>query len=86
MKKVVMFYLDTCPHCSRAIKMVEALKKKNPEYKDIEIEMIDEDNRPEVYKGLSHELVPAYYVDGIEVFNGVPNFELIEEVLKKSIS
>jgi len=86
MKKVVMFSLDTCPYCDRAIKMVEALKQKNPKYRDVKIEIIDEDNRPEEYQDLTHELVPAYYVDGIEVFNGVPNFKLIEEVLKKSIN
>ena len=86
MKKVVMFSLDSCPYCKRAIKMVEALKQKNTEYKDVEIEIIDEDNRPDEYKDLTHELVPAYYVDEVEVFNGVPSFELIEEVLKKSIS
>ena len=86
MKKVIMFSLDSCPYCKRAIKMVEVLKQKNPEYKDVEIEIIDEDNRPDEYKGLTHELVPAYYVDGREVFNGVPNFDLIKEVLEKSIN
>ncbi len=85
MKKVVMFSLDTCPHCKRAIKMVQALKDKNPEYKDVQIEIIDEDNRPAEYKELYHEYVPAYYVDGEEVFDGVPNFKLIEEVLKRGM-
>ncbi len=66
--------------------MVEALKQKNPEYKDIDIEIIDEDNRPDEYKHLDHYYVPAYYIDGKHIFDGVPSFELIEKVLKESIN
>ncbi|MCL2320965.1 MAG: thioredoxin family protein [Oscillospiraceae bacterium] len=66
--------------------MVQELKDKYPEYDDVEIEEIDEDNRPEEYAHFNHEFVPAYYVDGEHVFDGVPTLEIIEEILKKGIS
>ncbi|HAQ41325.1 MAG TPA: thioredoxin family protein, partial [Clostridiales bacterium] len=38
MKKVKAFYLENCPHCRSAFKMIEELKAKHREYSGIEIE------------------------------------------------
>ncbi len=32
MKKVKIFYLENCPHCRRAFKMLDELQSKNPKY------------------------------------------------------
>ena len=37
-----MFILKNCPHCRRAINWIKELKDKNPEYRKIEIELVDE--------------------------------------------
>ena len=85
MKKVLMFYMEGCPHCARARKMVEALKAKNPEYKDVEIEEIDENKQSDISSKYDYYYVPTYYVDGEKMHEGVPSFEAIESVLKAAI-
>ncbi len=85
MKEVKMFYLESCPHCKRARKMVEALKTKNPEYSGVEIEMIEESQNVQAANAHDYYYVPAFYVGGVKVHEGVPTFEKIENVLKEAI-
>jgi len=86
MKKVKAFYLENCPHCKHAIKMVDALKEKNPQYSNIEIEYIEESKDVQAASSHDYYYVPTFYVDGAKVHEGVPSLEKIEEVLKKAIS
>lgn len=86
MKKVKMFYLESCPHCKRAFKMVEALKAKNQKYSGVEIECIEESQHVQIANAHDYYLVPTFYVDEVKVHEGVPTLEKIEEVLIKAIS
>lgn len=86
MKKVTMFYLETCPHCKRAFKMVEALKSKHPEFADVQIETIEENQNAHIASQYDYNLVPTYYVDGVKIHEGVPSLDKIEAVLKEAIS
>lgn len=85
MKKVMMFYLQNCPHCKRAQKMMDELMKRNPEYQNIEIEKIEESENVKIASTYDYYYVPTYFVNGQKIHEGVPNFEKIEEVLKKAI-
>lgn len=85
MKKVIMFYMEGCPHCARARKMVEALKEKHPEYRDVEIEETDENKNSDMASEYDYYYVPSYFVDGKKLHEGVPSFEAIESVLKAAI-
>lgn len=86
MKKVKAFYLENCPHCRRAFKMLDELQAKNPKYSDIEIEFIEESQNVHVANAHDYYLVPTFYVDGVKIHEGVPTMEKIEEVLRKAIS
>jgi glutaredoxin len=86
MKKVEVFYLESCPHCRRSFKMIDALKLKKPEYSDVKIEYIEESKNVRAAEAHDYYYVPAFYVDGVKVHEGVPTFEKIETVLKKAIS
>lgn len=48
MKKITMFYLDGCPYCRNARKAIEELKNENPSFANIEIDMIEESEHPEI--------------------------------------
>lgn len=85
MKKVTMFYLENCPHCRRAFGMVEDLKNKDQDYKNIEIEYIEESKNAKIASTYDYYLVPTYYVDGIKVHEGVPSLDKIENVLKRAL-
>ncbi len=85
MKKVKAFYLENCPHCKRAFKMIDDLKAQNSNYSQIDIEYIDESKNVQVASAHDYYFVPTFYVDGIKIHEGVPTVEKIEEVLKKAL-
>lgn len=85
MKEVKMFYLESCPHCKRARKMIEALKAKKPEYSAVNIEMIEESQNVQAANAHDYYYVPTFYVDGKKVHEGVPTLEKIENVLMEAI-
>ncbi len=85
MKKVTMFYLENCPHCKKAFKMLEALKEKNPQYSNIHIEKVEESKNVHIAEAHDYYYVPTFYVDGVKLHEGVPTLEKIEAVLKAAI-
>lgn len=85
MKKVTMFYLENCPHCKKASKMIEVLKEKNPQFINVQIEKIEESKNVHIAEAHDYYYVPTFYVDGIKLHEGVPSLEKIEAVLKAAI-
>ena len=85
MKHVKMMMLSTCPHCKKAFEMLDELKKEHPEYRDVEIEVIDEQQEEEKTKGYDYWYVPTFFVDDQKLHEGVPSIAAIEAVLKAAI-
>lgn len=85
MKKITMFYLENCPHCKNAWKMIEELKEKKLEYANIKIEKIEESRNVRIAEAHDYYYVPTFYVDGVKLHEGVPTIEKIEAVLKAAI-
>lgn len=85
MKKVKMFYLENCPHCKRAFKMIEAIKSKNPQYENIEFDLVEESQNVKMASTYDYYLVPTFYVGDKKIHEGVPSFEAIELVLKEAM-
>lgn len=85
MKKVTAFYMEGCPHCRKAFKIVDELKLKNPQYSNIEIEYIDENKEVKIASTHDYYYVPTFYVNDVKIHEGVPTEEKIENVLKEAI-
>ena len=85
MKKIVMFYLENCPHCKNAEKIMNELMSKNPIYKNLKIEKIEESKNAKIASTYDYYYVPTYYVDGVKIHEGVPTIEKIEAVFKQAI-
>ncbi|HAS91341.1 MAG TPA: thioredoxin family protein [Sedimentibacter sp.] len=85
MKKIKLFYIEGCPHCRKAFRILDELKAKNPEYSKIDVEYIDE-NKDVVSANLyDYYYVPTFFVDDVKMHEGVPTEEKIERVLKEAI-
>lgn len=80
-----MFYLENCPHCKNATKMLHELQEKYPQYKNIEIERIEESKNVSVSSTYDYYYVPTFYVAGVKIHEGIPTVEKIENVLKKAL-
>lgn len=81
MKKVTAFILENCPHCRKAIKIIDELKSNNKKYADIDIEFIEESKNVKLASTYDYYFVPTFYVDGVKLHEGVPTHEKIEKVL-----
>lgn len=46
MKKITMFHIHDCKYCDYARQAITELTEDDPEYKRIEIDMIDENEHP----------------------------------------
>lgn len=84
MKKVKVFFMEGCPHCRKAFKIIDELKA-NLEYSNIDIEYIDENKEVKVASAHDYYFVPTFYVDGVKLHEGVPSQEKIEKVFQEAI-
>ena len=71
MKQIKMFYLKNCPYCKQAFKIMETLFEEKEEYKNIEIETIEENEQKELADKYDYWYVPCYYVDEVKRHEGV---------------
>ena len=85
MKKVTMFYLENCPHCKKASRLIEELISENPKYSNVSIERIEESKNVRIAEAHDYYYVPTFYVDGVKIHEGVPTKEKVEAVFKAAI-
>lgn len=62
MKKVTVFYLESCPYCKNARRAVEELKAENPKYAEPELEWINEEKQPELAEQYEYFSVPSMFI------------------------
>lgn len=58
-----MFHITECKYCDFAKQAIAELKKENPEYEKVEIEMINEDEHPEIIENYDYWSVPSLFID-----------------------
>lgn len=81
MKPVRMFMFEACPHCQRALAWMEECKKENPEYANVQIEIIDEKRHPDIADQYDYYYVPCYFINENKVHEGAASKEIIRRVL-----
>lgn len=79
MKKVIMFYIDGCPYCAKAKRALQELKEENPGYAVVGVEMINEQDHPEISKNYNYYYVPTFFVGGEKIYEAQPG-DSFEEV------
>ncbi len=82
MKKIKMFIMETCPHCANARKFMDKLFEERPEYRELEIEIIDETKHPDIANQYDYYYVPTYYLEGEKFHEGVPSRKMVEELFE----
>ena len=80
MKKITMFVIAACPYCKAALKWMDELYEMDPAYKNLDIEIIDENIHPEISDRYDYTYVPTYYVGGEKLHDGVASLEKIKRV------
>lgn len=85
MTRVKLFYLKNCPFCKKAMRYIEELKAEHAELAAVEIEMIEESERPDVADKFDYYYVPTFYVDGVKEHEGGIYPEEVERILRKAL-
>ena len=68
MKKVLAFRLNGCPYCAQAVKAVKELAAENEKYAAVSVEWVEENEHPEISAKYDYYYVPAFFVDGVKVY------------------
>ena len=80
MQKIKMFMQKTCPYCKAALGWMDELYVQNPDYKSIEIEIIDEKQQSELADQHDYYYVPTYYVGDDKIHEGAASLEIVKNV------
>ncbi len=75
-----------CPHCAKALSMIEKLKESNSAYETVVIDVIDEKLNPSEADKYDYYYVPSFFIDGEKIHEGVPTEEAVEKVLKTALA
>ncbi len=68
MKEVLMFYLEDCGYCRKAMEGLEELFRENPAYRQIPLTRIEESREPELADRYDYYAVPSFFVGGQKIF------------------
>jgi len=71
MKKITMFFMESCPHCQKALRIMDDLFAESPDYRSLEIEKIDERIHPDIAEKYDYYYVPTFYVGDAKLHEGV---------------
>ena len=84
MKDITVLITDWCLHCKRAINWIDEVKQENPKYKEIKVEIIDEEKTPEIAKQYDYYYVPTYFVGKRKAFEGGTTKEIVRKVFEEA--
>jgi glutaredoxin len=82
MKEIKMFLMETCPHCRRALELMDEIYSENPEYRDIPVKKIDETKESAYASKFDYYYVPTFYVGDEKLHEGVPSKEAVKKVFE----
>lgn len=73
MKKITLFYLEDCPYCHYAKRALTELIKENPIYSKIQVEWIEESEKPEISKQYDYYYVPTIFYGEEKLYEAHPS-------------
>ncbi len=85
MKKVTLFVLRGCPHCRKALREMEELFAQHPEYKSMELEIVDEIEQRARANAHDYYYVPTFYVGEEKIYEGAIREDTVETVFRRAM-
>ena len=86
MQKLTYFKLASCPYCRECDRFIEQLRGEYPAYRDIEIEIIDEDRQPDIAEKFDYYYVPTFFIGSKKLHEGASTKEKIKAVLDAALA
>lgn len=86
MKTITMFETSWCPYCKQARALIDELKSEYPEYRNVQVNIVDEEEHPEISKQYEYYYVPTIYLDKEKLHEGVPTKEIYKDLFDKTVN
>ncbi len=83
MKKMTLFYLRGCPYCDNARKALAELTKENDVYAAVEVDWIEESERPELANNYDYYYVPTIFAREKKLYEADPSQGYVD--IKQSV-
>lgn len=72
MKKLTLFYLETCPYCQNVKKAVQELRAEDPAFGAVEIDWVEESREPDRAERYDYYYVPAIFDGDTKLYEASP--------------
>jgi glutaredoxin len=86
MSEITYFYLDGCPFCHQADKLIAELVAENPEFAAVRINKIEETQNKTLADSYNYFYVPCLWLGSEKLFEGVPTKEKIRASLSAAVN
>lgn len=86
MQKITMFTMASCPYCQAAHRWMDELLAQHPQYKNVQIEIIDETQHPDIANQYDYYYVPTYYVGKDKLHEGAASKEKVQRVYESALN
>lgn len=86
MKSIIMFETNWCPYCKNARDYIEELMQENPQYKSLDIKIVDEELDTQISNEYDYYYVPTFFVDNEKAHEGIPSKAIVHEIFEKALS
>ena len=80
--KLTLFILRDCPFCKKALKYINELKEEHPEFKTIELDIIDEQEQKTLADSYDYYYVPTFYLGKKKLHEGGIYKNEVEELFQ----
>ena len=70
MQELTLFYLPDCPHCKRALRLLDELAAENPAYQAVRITRVDERAQKALADTYDYWYVPCFFAGRKKLFEG----------------
>ena len=87
MQKLTLFYLESCPYCRNALAALDAIRKANPDYAAVEIDMIEESRQPEIAERYDYYRVPTIFAGDKKIYEAkvFDSYDVIEKNVQAAL-
>ena len=75
-----LFILEHCPHCRNARTWISELYQENPQYRDIPLEVIDEEKESDIADAYDYYYVPCFFDGKQKLHEGVASKDIIQNI------
>ena len=72
MKKLTVFYLESCPYCIKAKDAEKEIRAENPSLRQVETEWIEESLHPDIADKYDYYRVPSVFCGSTKLYECSP--------------